>query len=126
MSEKAFRQSIEYARQNENPVIALEDLSYICEDLDYGKVMNRRLHAWAFARLQDRIEDKATEAGIHVECVNVAYTSNTCHACNHLDRRDEQAEFVCPHDDYHVSELRRGGCLPINSQLIGLIATSSF
>jgi len=45
VSEKAFRQSIEYARQTENPVIALEDLSYICEYLDYGKIMNRRLHA---------------------------------------------------------------------------------
>ncbi|QLD88107.1 IS200/IS605 family element transposase accessory protein TnpB [Natronomonas salina] len=101
--EKASRQAIEYAQQFKNPVIVLEDLSYIRERLDYGKFMNRRLHAWAFARLQGRIEDKATEAGIRVEYVNAAYTSQTCHACNRLGRRSQQAEFVCSNDDCHVS-----------------------
>jgi len=67
----------------------MEDLTYIRERLDYGKYMNRRLHSWAFARLQGRIEDKATEAGIPVEYVNPAYT--------------RQAEFRCPNDDRHVS-----------------------
>jgi IS605 OrfB family transposase len=104
--EKASRQVVECAQQFENPVIVLEDLSYIRERLDYGKFMNRRLHAWAFARLQGRIEDKATEAGIRVEYVNAAYTSQTCHACGRLGRRSQQAEFVCPHDDYHVSEFQ--------------------
>jgi len=104
--EKASRQAIEYARQFDNPVIVLEDLSYIRERLDYGKWMNRRLHAWAFARLQGRIEDKATEAGVRVEYVNAAYTSQTCHACGRLGRRDHQAEFVCPHDNCHVSEFQ--------------------
>ena len=33
--------------------------------------MNRRLHSWAFARLQGRIEDKATEAGIPVEILTL-------------------------------------------------------
>ena len=102
--EKASRQAVEYARQFENPVIVLEDLSYIRERLDYSKFMNRRLHAWAFARLQGRIEDKATEAGIQVKYVNAAYTSRTCHICRRLGRRSKQAEFVCPHDDCHISE----------------------
>lgn len=104
--EKASRQAVEYAKQFDDPVIALEDLSYIHESLDYGKWMNRRLHSWAFARLQGRIEHKATEAGIGVEYVNAAYTSQTWHACNRLGRRDEQAEFVCPHDDCHVTEFQ--------------------
>ena len=104
--EKASRQAVEYAKQFDDPVIVLEDLSYIRESLDYGKWMNRRLHSWAFARLQGRIEDKATEAGICVEYVDAAYTSQTCHACNRLGRRDEQAEFVCPHDDCHVLEFQ--------------------
>ncbi|PSQ55480.1 transposase [Halobacteriales archaeon SW_8_68_21] len=104
--EKASREAVEYARQFEDAVIVLEDLSYIREHLDYGKWMNRRLHNWAFARLQGRIEDKATEAGIRVEYVNAAYTSQTCHACGRLGRRDKQAEFVCPHDDCHVSEFQ--------------------
>ena len=66
----------------------------------------RQVHAWAFARLQGRIKDKATEAGIPVEHVNAAYTSQTCHACGRLGRRSQQAEFVCPHDDCHVSEFQ--------------------
>nr|WP_254547089.1 transposase [Halomarina sp. BND7] len=102
--EQASRRAVEYARQFETPVIVMEDLSYIRERLDYGKFMNRRLHAWAFARLQGRIEDKATEAGIRVEYVNPAYTSQTCHACNRIGRRRTQAAFVCPHDDCHVTE----------------------
>ncbi|WP_049923456.1 RNA-guided endonuclease TnpB family protein [Halopiger djelfimassiliensis] len=104
--EKASRQAVEYARSFETPVIVLEDLSYIREHLDYGKWMNRRLHNWAFARVHARIEDKATEAGIRVEYVNAAYTSQTCHACGRLGRRTEQAEFVCPHDDCHVTEFQ--------------------
>ena len=104
--EKASREAVEYAKQFDDPVIVLEDLSYIRESLDYGKWMNRRLHSWAFARLQGRIEDKATEAGIGVEYVNAAYTSQTCHACNRLGHRDEQAEFVCPHDDCHISKFQ--------------------
>ncbi|SEP03030.1 transposase, IS605 OrfB family, central region [Halorientalis persicus] len=104
--EKVSREAVEYARQFENPVIVLEDLSYIREHLDYGTWMNRRLHSWAFARLQGRIENKATEAGIRVEFVNAAYTSQTCHACSRLGRRTEQAEFMCPHDDCHISEFQ--------------------
>jgi len=52
---------------------------------------------------QGRIEDKATEAGIPVEYVNPAYTSQTCHSCHRIGRRDSQAEFRCPNDDCHVS-----------------------
>jgi len=104
--EKASRQAVEYAQQFENPVIVLEDLSYIRDRLDYGKFMNRRLHAWAFAQLQGRIEDKATEARIRVKYVSAAYTSQTCHACHRLGPRPEQAEFVCLHNDCYVSEFQ--------------------
>ena len=102
--EKASRQAVEYARSFENPVIVLEDLSYIREHLDYGKWMNRRLHNWAFARLTGRIEDKAFEAGISVRFVNPAYTSQTCHACCHLGSRSSQAAFRCTNDDCWVTE----------------------
>jgi len=101
--EKASRQAVEYAKQFENPVLMMEDLTHIRERLDYGKYMNRRLHSWAFARLQGCIEDKATEAGIPVEYVNPAYTSQTCHSCHCIGRRDSQAEFRCPNDVCHVS-----------------------
>lgn len=49
---------VEYASTFENPVIVMEDLTYIRENVDYEKYMNRRLHEWAFARLQTRVEIK--------------------------------------------------------------------
>ena len=102
--EKASREAVEYARQFENPVIVLEDLSYIREHLDYGKWMNRRLHNWAFARLIGRIEDKARDAGVPVRFVNPAYTSQTCHACGHIGSRSSQAAFRCTNAECWVTE----------------------
>jgi putative transposase len=102
--EKASHDAVEYAASFEDPVIVLEDLSYIRENLDYGTYMNRRLHSWAFARLTDRIEDKALEAGIPVEFVNPRYTSKTCHECGHIGRRGSQAEFMCTNSECWVTE----------------------
>jgi IS605 OrfB family transposase len=101
--EKASRESVEYARQFENPLIVLEDLAYIRESLDCGKYMNRRLHSWAFARLQGRIEDKAKDAGVPVRYVHPQYTSKTCHSCKHIGYRPRQAEFTCKNPECHVS-----------------------
>ncbi|SDK23010.1 RNA-guided endonuclease TnpB family protein [Natronorubrum texcoconense] len=102
--EKASRDAVEYAESFEDAVIVLEDLSYIRENLDYGKYMNRRLHSWAFARLTNRIEDKALEVGIPVKFVNPRYTSQTCHACGHIGRRGSQAEFKCTNAECWVTE----------------------
>lgn len=102
--EKASREAVEYARSFDDPVIVMEDLTYIRERLDYGKYMNRRLHAWAFARLQERIDDKARDAGIPVEYVTPAYTSKTCHACGHIGRRSTQAAFRCTNSECWVTE----------------------
>ncbi|WP_143420322.1 IS200/IS605 family accessory protein TnpB-related protein, partial [Halorubrum lacusprofundi] len=101
--EKASRDAVENGKQFESPVLVVEDLTYIRGRLDYGKYMNRRLHSWAFARLQGRIEDKATEAVIPVEYVNPAYTSQPCHSGHRLGRRASPAEFRCPDHDCHVS-----------------------
>ena len=101
--EKASRQAVEYACGFEKPVVVLEDLSDIREDLDYGEWMNRRLHAWAFARLQGRITDKAHEAGIPVAYVEPAHTSQTCHECNHVGYRNGD-EFRCTNDECWVTE----------------------
>ncbi len=102
--EKASREAVEYAESFEDPVIVLEDLSYIRENLDYGTYMNRRLHAWAFARLAGRIENKALDAGIPIEYVNPAYTSRTCHECGYVGSRGVQAEFRCTNDECWVTE----------------------
>lgn len=102
--EIATRRAVEYAQRFDDPIIVMEDLSYIREGLEYGKFMNRRLHAWAFARLQGRIEDKAREVGIPVTYVDSYYTSQTCHVCDHVGDRNGQAEFQCPNNDCWVTE----------------------
>jgi putative transposase len=104
--EKASRQAVEYARQFEKPVLVMEDLTYIREALDYGAYMNRRLHAWAFARLQSRVEDKAREAGVPVEYVHPEYTSQICHDCDHIGNRVEQATFRCGNAECRVTEFQ--------------------
>jgi putative transposase len=101
--EKVSRQAVDYAQRFDKPVVVLEDLSDIREGLDYGQWMNRRLHAWAFARLQGRIEDKAREAGIPVEYVHPEYTSQICHACQHVGSRNGD-EFRCTNDECWVAE----------------------
>ena len=101
--EKVSRQAVEYAHRFKKPVVVLEDLSDIREDLDYGEWMNRRLHAWAFARLQGRIEHKARAAGIPIKYAHPEYTSRTCHACQHVGYRNGD-EFRCQNDGCWVSE----------------------
>lgn len=101
--EKAARRAVEYAQRFKKPVLVLEDLSYIREDLDYGEWINRRLHAWAFARLQQRIEDKTREVGLPVRYVRPEYTSQTCHECGHIGTRNGD-EFRCTNDKCWITE----------------------
>jgi IS605 OrfB family transposase len=95
---------IAYADQLENPVLVLEDLTYLRENMDYGTFMNRRLYGWGFAKMHAQIRYKALEKGIRVETVNPAYTSKTCHCCGEQGYRPKQATFTCTNDECLVSE----------------------
>lgn len=95
---------VEYAARFENPVLAVEDLTHIRENMDYGAFMNRRLHGWGFAKMHAQIQYKAAERGIRVESVNPAYTSTTCHACKERGYRPRQATFKCTTEECWVSE----------------------
>jgi IS605 OrfB family transposase len=74
--------------------ITMEDLTHIRYRIHAGKRMRGRLHRWAFRQLQTFIEYKAKAAGIAVEYVNPAYTSQTCSCCGALGRRVKH-RFVC-------------------------------
>jgi putative transposase len=74
--------------------IRLEDLTHIRGRIKAGRRMRARLHRWAFRQLQQFIEYKAKAAGIAVEYVNPAYTSQTCSCCDSLGRRVRHL-FVC-------------------------------
>ncbi|EMA51709.1 RNA-guided endonuclease TnpB family protein [Halococcus salifodinae] len=90
---------VEHAASVENPVLVLEDLTYIRESMDYGAYMNRRLHGWGFAKMHAQLCYKAAERGIPVETVNPAYTSKSCHVCGETGYRPEQAEFRCTNEE---------------------------
>jgi IS605 OrfB family transposase len=102
---RVTREAVEYAEESvENPVLVLEDLTYIRENMDYGEYMNRRLHGWGFAKLHAQIRYKAAEKGIPVETVNPRNTSKACHACGEHGYRPRQATFRCSNDDCWVGE----------------------
>ena len=101
---RVTREVVEYAESVENPVLVLEDLTDIRENMDYGEYMNRRLHGWGFAKLHAQIRYKAAEQGIPVETVNPRNTSKACHACGEHGSRPRQAMFRCSTDDCWVGE----------------------
>jgi IS605 OrfB family transposase len=74
--------------------ITLEDLTHIRERIKAGKRMRTRLHRWAFRQLQSFVAYKAEAAGIEVEYVDPAYTSQTCACCGELGQRVRH-RFVC-------------------------------
>ena len=101
---RVTREVVEYAESVENPMLVLEDLTYIRENMDYGEYMNRRLHGWGFAKLHAQIRYKAAEKGIPVETVNPRNTSKACHACGEHGYRPRQATFRCSNDGCWVGE----------------------
>jgi len=74
--------------------IVMEDLRHIRNRIRAGKRVRARLHRWAFRQLQTFVEYKAKAAGITVEYVNPAYTSQTCSCCGALGQRVKH-RFVC-------------------------------
>jgi IS605 OrfB family transposase len=76
--------------------IVLEDLTHLRSRIKAGKRVRARLHRWAFRQLQAFVEYKAKAAGIAVEYVEPAYTSQTCSTCGSLGTR-RRHRFVCAH-----------------------------
>ncbi|WP_447975023.1 RNA-guided endonuclease InsQ/TnpB family protein [Nitrospira sp. Kam-Ns4a] len=74
--------------------IVMEDLTHIRSRIKAGKRVRARLHRWAFRQLQRFIEYKAKAAGIVIEYVEPAYTSQTCSCCGKIGKRVKH-RFVC-------------------------------
>lgn len=74
--------------------ITMEDLTHIRARIKARKRMRGRLHRWAFRQLQRFVAYKARAAGIEVEYVDPAYSSQTCSDCGALGRRVKH-RFVC-------------------------------
>ena len=85
---------IAYAKQFEKPVIAMEKLDGIRENMNGSAKLNRRLHAWSFQKLQQYIEYKANLEGIPIVYVNPKNTSKRCHRCGRVAQVNGR-EFTC-------------------------------
>jgi len=90
------KEIVEYAKQFSKPVIVMEKLKNIRENMNGSAKLNRRLHTWSFRKLQTYIEYKANLEGIPVVYVNPKNSSKTCHRCGHVARKVNGREFRCP------------------------------
>ena len=75
-------------------VIKLERLANIRSTTRTSRKNNHSLHNWSFYRLAQFIEYKAKLAGIKVEYVNPAYTSQACPVCGHVHHANDR-NYVC-------------------------------
>ena len=75
-------------------VIKLEQLANIRSTTRTSRKNNHSLHNWSFYRLAQFIEYKAKLAGIKVEYVNPAYTSQTCPVCGHIHHANDR-NYTC-------------------------------
>ena len=75
-------------------VIKLEQLQNIRSTTRTSRKNNPSLHTWSFYRLAQFIEYKAKLAGIKVEYVNPAYTSQKCPVCGSIHHADDR-NYTC-------------------------------
>ena len=85
---------VETAAAHNVKVIKLEQLQNIRSTTRKSRKNNHSLHAWSFYRLAQFIEYKAKLAGISVEYVNPAYTSQTCPVCGHVHHANDR-NYTC-------------------------------
>ena len=78
---KLSREIVSTAKTHDVSVIKLERLQNIRSTTRTSRKNNHSLHTWSFYRLATFIEYKAKLAGIEVEYVDPAYTSQICPIC---------------------------------------------
>ncbi|MFI0445737.1 RNA-guided endonuclease InsQ/TnpB family protein [Actinomadura sp. 6N118] len=77
--------------------IALEDLSGIRDRVRHRGDQRATLSTWPFHQLEQHIRYKAQRAGVPVQAVDPAYTSQTCPRCGHVAKqnRSTRDDFCC-------------------------------
>jgi len=74
--------------------IRLEDLGNIRKTTKQAKSFRYTLNSWSYYQLQTLLEYKAKLHGVKIAYVEPAYTSQTCHKCGHIGRRNGKV-FKC-------------------------------
>ena len=80
-----------------NCALALEELKGINTRTTVRKSQRNQRLSWSFFQLRSFIEYKAMEQGVPIVIVPAPYTSQTCSACGHCEKknRKNQSEFIC-------------------------------
>jgi len=107
LAHKISRAIVEAAKKEKNPVIVMEDLTNIRDDMEFSNEQNYKNHGWFFNRLQSFIAYKAIEAGIPVFFVSPAWTSATCPKCGdaHPKNRDRKMHrYKCQYCGYELND----------------------
>lgn len=85
---------VETAVAHNVKVVKLEQLQNIRSATRKSRKNNHSLHTWSFYRLAQFIEYKAKLAGLFVEYVNPAYTSQRCPICGNVHHADDR-NYTC-------------------------------
>ncbi|WP_372585465.1 RNA-guided endonuclease TnpB family protein [Bacillus mycoides] len=92
---KISREIINFAIANHISVIRLEQLTNIRQTARTSRKNEKNLHTWSFYRLSQFISYKAMIAGIQIEYVNPAYTSQSCPKCAKKNKAQDR-KYKCP------------------------------
>ena len=91
---KISREIVNTATAHGVSVIKMEQLANIRSTTRTSRKNNHSLHTWSFYRLAQFIEYKAKLAGIKVEYVNPAYTSQKCPVCGNVHHANDR-KYIC-------------------------------
>ena len=91
---KVSREIVNFAIDNNISVIHLEQLTNIRQTTRTSRKNEKNLHTWSFYRLSTFIEYKENLAGIKVEYVNPAYTSQSCPCCCARNKAKDR-KYIC-------------------------------
>lgn len=101
------RDVINFALKVKAATIHMENLSGYGKDEEGNVVEDKKffLRKWSYYELQNMIKYKAEKAGITVNYINPAYTSQTCSWCGQIGKRDGTS-FFCknPECEQHKKE----------------------
>lgn len=93
---------INQAKTLENPVIVMEDLTYILETTKVRKKQRYVHQTWAFRRLQNMIQYKSIWEGIPVVYIRPEFTSQVCPKCLSTNKRHKHT-YKCKHCSYEAN-----------------------